>query len=221
MVENSFEKEKDRDWKSSLRRPPRGQSLLQMPMHTYSYSEWRSTIDERLSKEADEWVTAQKRRPTSEKLTKEAAMARLSRIFPDADQLLAEALRDHITYYGHIANQEAGFDLGIRAHDMLVGKPDGYVIVFATINPHACKRLRAFDNVSQILKVWGAQWAAQFGTSPKDKSEELMELVAAALPRTDRTIGTADPRYIIDCAVKGHLVAQQFFEQTLLAMRHR
>ncbi|OYU91640.1 MAG: hypothetical protein CFE29_01815 [Bradyrhizobiaceae bacterium PARB1] len=213
MNEGGSEQVDDGDWKSSLRRPPRGKVLVQMPMRSFLYREWREAVDERLAKEADEWA-ARDRLSGSRGLTRHAALARLSMVFPDADQFLGEALFDHINHYGYVASNEAGFDLGIEAHDMLVGKPDGHVIVFATIDPEACKRLSAREGVSLALERMEQARVARSGEECTDESEKLMNLLATALPQSDRSLGHADPRYVIDCGVKGRLAVQQFYEQT-------
>ena len=98
---------------------------------------------------------------------------------PDAQAFLIDALSSHIRAYGGVANTEAGFDLGIKPQQVVVGAPDGYAVVFATITSDACKRLTSLDGVQPTLKKLTAirrerlRSSCYFGRI--DKSEKLID----------------------------------------------
>jgi hypothetical protein len=124
--------------------------------------------------------------------------------------LLTEALSIHIAWYGQVANAEAGFDLGLKPHHVIVDGPSGHAVVFAAIDSGACAKLQEFDGVRQLwrhLTLERSQRYESLGiTSTEfDEEEAIMDLMVAALPYTTQTIGMSTPSEIIDRAFKKRL----------------
>jgi hypothetical protein len=109
-----------------------------------------------------------------------------------------------------VANAEAGFDLGRKPHHIILGQPDGYTVVFATIDPGACARLQKFKGVRKIWRHLTSERSKRYEsrgiTSTEfDEEEAIMDLLVSALPYTTNTIGMSTPSEIPDRAVDERL----------------
>jgi hypothetical protein len=199
----------DKKWMTGMARAPRGSTRLQIPMHSYKYSKWETIIRESVSAEINKNISARAPVKRFDRHERNEIRQRLLVRFSDSERLFMDALSLHISFYGRVANAEAGFDLGIRPQQVIVNEPSGYAMVFATIRSEACERLFEFEGVEPIYREFlriRTDRLRSLGFSGKvDKSTSLMDLLVAALPYTTKSIGMSTPREIIDRAVEGRL----------------
>jgi hypothetical protein len=196
-------------WMTGMARAPRGSTRLQIPMHCYRYSEWKAVIQESISRGINKSIAAQTSLRRLDRLEKKKIREGQLVRFSSTDGLLIHALSIHVCFYRQIANEEAGFDLGIKPLQIVIGEPDGYAVPFGTIRSEACDRLLAFEDVKPLyrglLRIRRERLKSSGFSGQIDKSESLMDLLVAALPYTTRNIGMSTPREIIDRAVEDML----------------
>lgn len=188
---------------------PPGHKKVQMPMETLKLSEWEVLMKRSLLRRSEQLVEAEHLMDADERLDDVDVKEILAELVPDLEGLMLEAISIHVHFYSQVAEAEAGFPLGLKPAHVVIGEPSGHVVVYATIDRHACDRLLDLDGARKILKSFTqarrARYASKGMSTKIDDQETTMDLLVASLPYTTETIGASTAATILDRAIDHRL----------------